>query len=261
MPVGWLFSGPYGRRHVHADNLIVKRALARLFFLPLLLLTALLGFQAYRTHHSVEAQLQAEKEKTETLQAIVERLSSERRVADVLVTDQTTAANGELRTTLLFVEYDGHGDPLPARRFVIVGQEVHIDALVVKFDGKFVQENDPLRGHSVALFTRIYGEHQSPDSADQIDHPGQIPPTYRGADFRVNNFESQLWNDFWRLADDPAYRQSMGVRVAQGEGVWRPFQPGYLYTVTLESNGGLNITSEKVRGIYSELLPQRAPAK
>jgi hypothetical protein len=239
----------------------VKRALARLFFLPLLLLTALVGFQVYRAHHSVEAQLQAEQERTATLQSIVQRLSSERRVADLLVTDQTRDSAGELRTTLLFVEYDRHGDPLPARRFVIDGQVIHIDALVVKFDGKFVQENDSLRGHSVALFTRMYGEHQSPDSAEQIDQPGQIPPTYRGADPRVSNFETQLWSDFWRLADDSSYRQSMGVRVAQGEGVWRPFQPGFLYTVTLENNGGLNITSEKVRGIYSELLPQKAPAK
>ena len=125
--------------------------------------------------------MQAEQEKTATLQAIVQRLSSERRVADVLVTDQTRAATGELRTTLLFVEYDRHGDPLPARRFVIDGQVIHIDALVVKFDGKFVQENDSLRGHSVALFTRMYGEHQFPDGAEQIDQPGQIPPAYRGA--------------------------------------------------------------------------------
>jgi hypothetical protein len=241
----------------HADDLIVKRALTKLFFLPLLLLTALVGFQIYRAHHSVEAQLQAQQEKTAELQSIVERLSSEHRIADVLVTDQRSTPNGTLRTTLLFVEYDRHGDPLAARQFVIDGQMVHIDALVVKFEGKFVEENDSLRGHSVALFTRIYGDHQSPDSADQIDPPGQVPPAYRAADSRVSSFETKLWSDFWRLADDSAYRQSLGVRVAQGEGVWRPFQPGYLYTVTLESNGGLNITSEKVRGIYSELLPKK----
>lgn len=235
----------------------MKRAVGKLVFLPLLLVGLLFGFQLYRAHHSVEAQLQAEKDRNSELQSVVQRLSSERRVADVLVTDQVPGAAGELRTTLLFVEYDRRGDPLPARRFVIEGNVVHIDALVVKFDGKFVQENDALRGHSVALFTRLYGDHQSPDTANQIDQPGKIPPTYRGADARVSNFEAQLWSDFWRLADDSAYRTSMGVRVAEGEGVWRPFQPGYLYTVTLENNGGLNITSEKIRGIYSELLPQQ----
>lgn len=239
----------------------MNRAVGKLFFFPLLLVAMVFGFQFYRARHSVEAQLQAEKDRNAELQSIVVRLSSERRVADVLVTDQTPSENGQLRTTLLFVEYDRRGEPLPARRFVIDGQVAHIDALVVKFDGKYVQENDSLRGHSVALFTRIYGEHQAPDSANQIDQPGQIPPTYRGADARVSSFETQLWSDFWRLADDPAYRASMGVRVAEGEGVWRPFQPGYLYTVTLENNGGLNIASEKIRGIYSELLPRTPSPK
>ena len=67
-----------------------------------------------------------------------------------------------------------------------------------------------------------------------------------------------LWKNFWKLADDAAYREQMGVRVAQGEGVWRPFEPGNLYTLTLESNGGLNITSEPVKGIYKELLHEHA---
>jgi hypothetical protein len=52
----------------------------------------------------------------------------------------------------------------------------------------------------------------------------------------------------------------MGVRVAQGEGVWRPFEPGRLYTITLESNGGLNVHSEPLRGIYQEALRSRGIA-
>ena len=68
----------------------------------------------------------------------------------------------------------------------------------------------------------------------------------------------ELWKNFWQLANEPAYREKMGVRIAQGEGVWRPFEPGNLYTITLESNGGLNITSEPVKGIYKELLHEHA---
>ncbi len=49
----------------------------------------------------------------------------------------------------------------------------------------------------------------------------------------------------------------MGVRVAQGEGVWRPFEMGHLYTLTLETNGGLNIHSEPMRGVYQEALRSR----
>ena len=127
---------------------------------------------------------------------------------------------------------------------------------MVKFDGKYVQENDRLRGHSVALFTRIYGEHESPDSANEIDQPGQIPPTYRGADASVSKFETQLWSDFcdWPMTPPTAAPWVSASPKAKAFGA---LSTGLSYTVTLETNGGLNITSEKIRGIYSELLPRQ----
>lgn len=36
--------------------------------------------------------------------------------------------------------------------------------------------------------------------------------------------------------------ESLGVRVAQGEAVYAPMQPGQRWTLTLEANGGLNLT-------------------
>ena len=203
------------------------------------------------------AQLNEAKQKTEQLKQVVQRLGAERRVADVIVTDQKPEA-GVLKTTLLFVEYARDGTtPLPAKRFTIDGNVAHIDALVVKFDRGFVHDNDPLRGHSLALFTRLYGENQPPDKAHRIDPPNQPPDVYRGPDAYVTEFERELWANFWRLADDEAYRREKGVRVAQGEGVWVPFHPDRLYTVTLESDGGLNITSSPLKGIYREALKRQ----
>jgi hypothetical protein len=111
------------------------------------------------------------------------------------------------------------------------------------------------------LFTRLFGDKQTPENAHRIDDPKQIPLIYQGADPRVSEFEQDLWKDFWRLADDPAYRKSMGVRIAQGEGVWLSFEPGYLYTITLDTTGGLFIQSEPLKGIYSEALRQRIEDK
>src|SRR5205085_620438 len=85
----------------------------------------------------------------EMLREIVQHLTSERRVADVLVSDQSTV-DGKLRTTLLFYEYARDGSLLPPKRFVIDGNEAHVDALLIKFQGKYVQDKDPLRGRSVA---------------------------------------------------------------------------------------------------------------
>jgi len=169
--------------------------------------------------------------------------------------------DGVLQTTLLFVEYAKDGSPLPAKRFTFEGKTAHIDAMVINFDGRYVENRDPLRGRSIALFTRIFGDKQTPAQAPRIDDPGHIPAIYQDADPKVSQFEQDLWKDFWRLADDEAYRKSMGVRAtggAQGEAVWRPFEPGKLYSITLQHDGGLSITSAPLKGIYSEALKRSA---
>ena len=237
----------------------MARTLAKLVFLAALVVAGSAGLY-YQQRSSTAARLDEAVRKTEQLRQIVKHLQAERRVADVIVTDQKLV-DGVQKTTLLFVEYARDGTtPLPARRFTVDGNVAHIDALVVKFDRGFVQDNDPLRGQSLALFTRLYGENQPPDKAHRIDPPNQPPDVYRGPDAYVTEFERELWANFWRLADDEAYRNEKGVRVAQGEGVWVPFQPDRLYTLTLESDGGLNITSAPLKGIYREALKRDAGA-
>ena len=83
--------------------------------------------------------------KNEELKEIVVRLTVEKRVADVMVTSQQTL-NGQTQTTLLFVEVGRNGVNLPPKSFTIQGSEVHIDAMLIKFDHHFVEEGDPLRG-------------------------------------------------------------------------------------------------------------------
>ena len=235
------------------------RGTIRILVLLGLVCAAAVGVYTYQTHNSVQAELHREQQRTAELRQIVKRLEAERRVADVIVTDQQTV-NGTLHTSILFVEYAADGSALPAKRFTIEGKTAHLDAMVIKFDGKFVEQNDPLRGHSVALFTRIYGENQSPAEGFPVDVPGEVPEAYRTTDPAIGEFQKGLWRNFWKLADDPSYRATMGVRIAQGEGVWRPFEPDRLYTLTLDCNGGLNIRSEPLKGIYAAALRHRGDA-
>ena len=229
----------------------------KLLFLGVMVVGGAAGLVHYERKHSVELKLRRAEERNDQLRQIVRRLHAERRVADIIVTEQKPGPDGQLRTTLLFVEYSRDGStPLPGKRFTVEGKTAHIDAMVVKFEGRFVEENDPLRGGSIALFTRLYGDRQTPEQAHRIDEPGKIPAVYRGADPQVTQFEQALWADFWKLADDPSYRKEMGVRVVQGEGLWGPFEPGKLYTISVESNGGLNLVSEPLKQIYREALNQ-----
>jgi hypothetical protein len=236
------------------------RTTLKLVLLFVLVVGGTAGLYQYELRTGAKAQVDEANRRTEQLRRVVEHIRAERRVADLIVTEQTEVA-GVTHTTLLFVEYARDGSPLPAKRFTFEGTQAHLDAMVVKFEGKYVDGPDePLRGQSVALFTRLFGDKQTPEQAHRIDEPGQIPAVYRGADPRVSEFEQALWRDFWRLADDAGYRKEAGVRVAQGEGLWRPFEPGKLYTVNLTNEGDLTITAEPLRGIYSEALKRNAAA-
>jgi hypothetical protein len=218
--------------------------------------------------HRLEEQkqkLEADKQKLET---VVTRLSDEKRVAEVIVTDQKLAQKlaverspgGVLQTSLLFVEYARDGSSLAPRHFTIDGNVAHIDAMVIKFDRGLVAENDALRGRSIALFCRLYGDAQAPDQGFRIDEPGVVPDIYRGPaqeTAAVAAFEKELWQNFWRLAEDKDYRAQKGVRVANGQGIWGPFAPDRIYTIMLDSDGGLNLASEPMKGIYQEAMKRR----
>ena len=58
------------------------------------------------------------------------------------------------------------------------------------------------------------------------------------------------------LPTAPFEAPKFGVRVATGQGVFGPLVPERLYTLTLESTGGLNLTSEPMKGIYREALQE-----
>jgi hypothetical protein len=201
--------------------------------------------------------LEEQKRELETqkqqLQQIVTRLGSDKRVADLIVTDRQKSGD-QITTTLLFVEYDRSGKPLEPRQFKICGEVAHVEAMVIEFQRDFLIADDPLRGHAVALFTRIFGDQQTPTSAERIDAPGQIPTFYRNSSAETSAFETKLWDKFWQLERDTKLRDASGVKVAVGKGVWGPFDPDTLYTITLQPDGNLSRTAEPIRGVYRSYI-------
>ena len=235
------------------------RAALQFGLIVVLVLGGTIVLHWYTTHDATERKLAESQAQTKKLEEVVQRLSDEKRVAEIIVTDESTV-DGVSHKTLLFVEYGRDGSSVPPRSFEIEGEMVHVDAMVIRFERHFVSENDPFRGHSIALFTKIYGDHQMAEHAQMIDAPGKIPDVYRGADPRVEPFEQGLWTDFWRLYDDESYRQEKGVRASSGQGVWGPFERDKLYTITLEADGGLSLTSAPLKAIYREALRRHAGA-
>jgi hypothetical protein len=183
---------------------------------------------------------QLDREKKELARAI-ERLTAATRLADILVLDQTPrGAGGPVMTTLQFVEWDRQGKPLPARIFVIQDDVIFFDALVIKFNAEHVAAGDALRGKSVSLFRRVYGEHQNPAEGYCIDPEGDVPSVFR-VNPEPSPFERRLWSQFWDYVGNPQLAAAEGVRVAQGEAVYVRMRKGQQWTLNLDNNGGMNI--------------------
>ena len=234
------------------------RNLSNIFGLLVALGALSAGLFLYKEHYATDRQVAKLEDEKRALDTVINHLTSERRVADLMVTDRHTGSDGVAITSLLFVENGRNGEDLPPKKFTVRGDFIHIDAMVIKFDTADVKANDLLRGHSLVLFTRIFGDRQAPADAEPIDTPGLIPDVYRDADPMVATPELKLWNDFWHLAADPVYAAQQHVRVANGQGVWGMFAPDRLYTLTLETNGGLNLTSAPIKPIYRDLLKQKS---
>ncbi|MCC6240411.1 MAG: hypothetical protein IT448_08965 [Phycisphaerales bacterium] len=234
------------------------RNLAKLIFLACLVVAGSVGIYYYQTRSAAERKIAALAQQNQELEQLVHRLASQRRIAQVLVTEQNRDADGVLHTTLLFVEETRDGRPLSPQRITVLGDHIYIDALVIKFEDEYIKSNDALRGQSIALFDKIFGSAQKPEQATHIDAPGRIPEIYRGTDARVSNFEQSLWRGFWDLAQDPKLAASQGVRVARGQSVYGPLTPDQLYTLTIRPDGNIDMTVAPVPAVFRQAMKEAA---
>ena len=232
------------------------RATYRLAILSVLVAASSVGYWYFHNPQSPAVRIAKLEEEKKELQQIVQRLSDERRVAEMIVTDQRRTDQG-LETTLLFVEQARDGSPLPPKSFTVKGDKVYVAGLSIRFQDDFVMKNDPLRGRGIMLFTKIFGENQTPAQGSEIDAQGKVPEIYRGDPkemARVSEFEKDLWGNFWRLVEDKQYRAEKGVEVASGKAVWFQAAPERLYRITVDTRGNATADWEAIKPIYREAM-------
>ncbi len=196
--------------------------------------------QQARTIRELEALQEQMRVTLAKRQAMIDRLGRSHRLAHVRVTDQQAAPDGSIeKTNLVFVELDDHGAELARQSITIPGDVLFVDAWTVKFDPALVAEGDPLRGRTLVLLRRVYSDRMNPQDGVALDVPGAIPPGYAASD--AATFEKQLWERFWLLARDPATADEMGVRIAQGEAVYKPVRAGETYELLVDAVGGISL--------------------
>jgi hypothetical protein len=229
------------------------RTIGKSFLLTMLIAAGSVALYVYHDRTTAQYKIEQLQQQVEEKEQAIQRLETHYRKARIVVTDQSTV-DGQLHTTFLFVEYRADGSELPAKQFTIVGNEVHFDAEVIKFNDEYVKAGDPLRGHSIMLFTRVYGAHQAPADGFAIDEPGHIPQIYRGADPKVSDFEQGLWKNFWDLYNNQAARQTLGISGLHGEGLFGQFDKNHVYTITVRADGGGDIQEAPMDSLYQQAM-------
>ena len=146
----------------------------------------------------------------------------------------------DMVTTIRWVELGEDNHPIDERTFDLKGDIVKIDAWVVKFDDQYIEEADLIRGTSICLFRRIHGEFAQRDEVHELDKVGSLPSVYRRGE-QVSDFEREIWDDFWVIANDPDKAEELGIRAAHGEVVYNKVKPGKKYKLELRASGGLSM--------------------
>jgi hypothetical protein len=151
------------------------------------------------------------------------------------------ASRPNVMTRIEFVDINDQGQPIgKPKTFDIKGDMIYVDYLTVNFEDKYIEKSDLDRATSIALFQRVFGEHQEPAKGFQLDTVGTRPTAYaRGT--QTSDFEKKIWDDFWLIANDPKRARELGIDAIQGKAVAIRAQPGKSYEINLRSTGDVTI--------------------
>ena len=178
---------------------------------------------------------------TKVLKEVISRLEADSRIAEVLVAsvnyDELTGKN---LTTIKFLEYDTNGDPLKPLYFTFPGNIIQFQSLVVRFDNMYIRNKDLLKGKSAYFFWKVF----LLDGKNTIEYAltelKKVPKGYK-IPSEDNEFEEELWENFWQYTVDPKAAGEIGIKNAQIEAPGTMFVPGTIYTIKIEHDGGIRI--------------------
>ncbi len=154
---------------------------------------------------------------------------------------ESSPSRSNVMTRVQFSEINDEGQPIgETKQFDIVGDMIYVDYLTVNFDDKYIEQSDLDRSTSIALFQRLFGEHQQPAQGFQLDTVGSRPTAYARGN-QMSDFEKKIWSDFWLIANDRQRAKDLGIEAIQGKAVAIRAQPGMTYEIELRSTGDMTI--------------------
>jgi hypothetical protein len=190
-----------------------------------------------------DEQIRVLRERTQALEAAVRLLRHTERRARIAVLEQSRGADGHLVSRIRFSELDPGGETIgEPREFVVTGDEVYVDALVIKFEDEFVTAGDALKGRSLLLFRRIFGDRARPVEAHVLDREGQMPQAYGPQRVRARAVGAVL-----DAGQRPGRGQAPGRARAARRGGVHPAAPGRTLRGDLPLHGRADDPADPLR--------------
>lgn len=184
------------------------------------------------------------------LNQIIERLQADTRIAEVLVTGVNfDERSKQTFTTIKFLEYSSSGTPLEPKYFTFTGNVIQFQSLVIRFQDIYIRNGDKLRGKSAYIFLKAFMLDGKNTQEFDITPVNEIPLGYKIADNTADPAETMLWKKFWEYALNPQAASRNGIKNAQIEAPGTLFEPGNLYTIKIEHDGGMRIDVSKLSPI------------
>jgi hypothetical protein len=217
----------------------IPKILLLVIFAAILLLIAI---GVYKTGSAIENLLTENKK----LKQALTNLTDTGKIGYAKVISQTVDSQGKvISTELKFVETarDNELDKILEKNYIIEGDIVHFDALIVKFGNKVVMNGEK---KSLYLWRRIYGENMSPASGYPIEEPNKEPQRYSELLKELSlRQRGVFWKGIWDLANDPQKLRKYDIEAVFGNVTYVKLKKGLLYIFRISATGQ----------VYPEVVP------
>lgn len=214
-------------------NRLSGKIVGKLLFLAAIATAAILGVTFYFSSSSIHSLL-TENHK---LNKAIRNLTDEQQIGFATLKSRSRNALGQVESLVRFVQTKpGKPDEIVSEElFVVEGDVIHFDALIVKFSDDYVKDG---KGRALYLWRRIYGEGEAPSEGDLIQTPGEGPERYNviTQSLRLRN-QPIFWEAIWELANDPKQLSEYGVTAVFGNAIYTRMEPDKVYIFKISPTG------------------------
>ncbi len=189
----------------------------------------------------VSTRLESLAAENDRLNTSLKLLKLDKRAAFVEVLEKGIDDQQQPYLEVRFTEVDPDGNPVgTSKEYTLQGETFFIDTWMAKFEDRYIEEADGLRGASLFKFKRIFGDDEKPSAAQSLEHTSSAVPEFYKQN-PVSDFEKQIWSDFHTVCNDPARQNELGIRAVGGQAPHIKAEEGRTYKITIRNTGDISL--------------------